>query len=174
MTTRRRLVALLSLLVACAALVGYDRLRPDTSSAGVAGVVEPAPHTRPVPALDVPRVPPKPQITALRPRSDFIPGGRDAFAGVKRVVAAPVPVAPPAPAAVPTAPALPFTVIGKKFERGTWEVYLAKGDASYIATAGTVLDGEYRVVEIAPPVMTLVYLPLNEKQTLQVGASLHD
>jgi hypothetical protein len=158
MTTRRRLVALLSLLVACAALVGYDRLRPDTSSAGVAGVVEPAPHTRPVPALDVPRVPPKPQITALRPRSDFIPGGRDA----------------PAPAAVPTAPALPFTVIGKKFERGTWEVYLAKGDASYIATAGTVLDGEYRVVEIAPPVMTLVYLPLNEKQTLQVGASLHD
>jgi hypothetical protein len=37
-----------------------------------------------------------------------------------------------------------------------------------------VLDGEYRVVEIAPPVMSVIYLPLNEKQTLQIGASLHD
>jgi hypothetical protein len=138
-------------------------------------VVEPAPR-KGVATLVVDRSPTssESQISALRPRSDFIGSGHDAFATVKPVVAAPVPVSQPAQVAAPVAPGLPFTVIGKKFERGSWEVYLAKGDASYIATMGAVLDGDYRVVEIAPPVMTVIYLPLNEKQTLQVGASLHD
>ena len=172
MTTRRRLLLLLSLLAACAALVAYDRLRPGPMSDAV---VEPAPRMSGVAlAADLFPVPSEPQIAALRPRSDFIGGSHDAFAIVKPVVATPAPVSQPTQVAAPVAPALPFTVIGKKFERGSWEVYLAKGDASYIATPGAVLDGEYRVVEIAPPVMSLIYVPLNEKQTLQIGASLHD
>jgi hypothetical protein len=34
---------------------------------------------------------------------------------------------------------------------------------------GAVLDGTYRVESIAPPVLTLTYLPLNQQQQLNIG-----
>jgi hypothetical protein len=33
----------------------------------------------------------------------------------------------------------------------------------------TVIDGTYRVDTIAPPVLTLTYLPLNQVQQLNIG-----
>jgi hypothetical protein len=74
--------------------------------------------------------------------------------------------APPPP---PTAPPLPFTFIGKSVGDGAWEVYLARGDRTYVVRADTVIDGTYRVDAIAPPVLTLTYLPLNQVQQLNIG-----
>jgi hypothetical protein len=79
----------------------------------------------------------------------------------------PQPAPPPPP---PTAPSLPFTFIGKSVGNGTWEVYLARGDRTYVVREkGAVIDGTYRVESIAPPVLTLTYLPLNQIQQLNIG-----
>lgn len=81
------------------------------------------------------------------------------------------PPPPPAPAvaAAPVAPPLPFKFLGKKFEGETWEVYLTRGEQSFIAREGQTLDGVYRVTKIAPPSLTLTYLPLDQPQTLMIG-----
>ena len=67
------------------------------------------------------------------------------------------------------APALPFTYVGKAAEKGEWEVFLARGDKTYLARKNDVLDGTYRVDAIAPPNLTLTYLPLNQIQQLNIG-----
>jgi len=79
----------------------------------------------------------------------------------------PQPAPPPPP---PTAPPLPFTFLGKSVGNGAWEVYLARGDRTYVVREkGAVIDGTYRVESIAPPVLTLTYLPLNQIQQLNIG-----
>jgi hypothetical protein len=81
----------------------------------------------------------------------------------------PQPAPPPPPPPPPTAPPLPFTFIGKSVGAGAWEVYLARGERTYVVRADTVIDGMYRVDAIAPPVLTLTYLPLNQVQQLNIG-----
>jgi hypothetical protein len=75
--------------------------------------------------------------------------------------------APPPPP--PMAPPLPFTFIGKSVGDGVWEVYLARGDRTYTARTNEVIDGTYRVDAIAPPILRLTYLPLNQVQQLNIG-----
>lgn len=74
-------------------------------------------------------------------------------------------VAPPAP----TAPPLPFVYMGKILNDGNRAVFLTRNDKPYIARAGDVLDGTYRVDAIQPPTLELTYLPLSQKQTLDIG-----
>ncbi|MCC2956584.1 hypothetical protein LK542_13270, partial [Massilia sp. IC2-477] len=69
----------------------------------------------------------------------------------------------------PTAPPLPFTFIGKSLQDGAWEIYLARGDRTYLVRENTVIDGTYRVDAVRPPVLTLTYLPLNQVQQLNIG-----
>lgn len=78
----------------------------------------------------------------------------------------PVSNAPPPP---PMAPPMPFTVIGKAVADGAWEVYLAHGDKTYVVKNQTVIDGTYRVDKIAPPLMSVTYLPLNQVQQINIG-----
>ncbi|MFC5550650.1 hypothetical protein [Massilia aerilata] len=78
----------------------------------------------------------------------------------------PQPAPPPPP---PSAPPLPFSFIGKSVADGVWEVYLARGDRTYVVRDKTLIDGTYRVDAIAPPVLTLTYLPLNTVQQLNIG-----
>ncbi len=68
-------------------------------------------------------------------------------------------------------PPLPFTYLGKKFEDGAWEVYLARGERTIIARPQTVIEGGYRVDAIAPPNLSLTYLPLNKAQRLHIGGA---
>lgn len=82
----------------------------------------------------------------------------------------PPPVAPVSEAA-PVAPPLPFAFLGKKLEGDTWEVYLSRGEQTFIIREGLTLDGTYRVDKIAPPSLTLTYLPLAQSQTLMIGDS---
>ena len=83
----------------------------------------------------------------------------------------PAPVVKPLPPPPPTAPALPFTFLGKKLESGAWEVFLARGDQSFVVRVGTLIENTYRVEAIMPPTLSLTYLPLAEKQTLAIGDS---
>lgn len=79
----------------------------------------------------------------------------------------PVSNAPPPP---PMAPPVPFTVIGKALADGVWEVYLARGDKTYVARPQSTIDGSYRVEKITPPTMSMTYLPLNQVQQMNIGA----
>jgi hypothetical protein len=119
-----------------------------------------------------------PAILRLIPRATLA-GSSDAAAGddvfgrrdwnpppPPAAAASTVKAAPPPP---PTAPALPFTYLGKAAQGGSWEVFLAIGEKTYIARDKMVIDGIYRVDAIAPPTLTLTYLPLNQVQQLNIG-----
>jgi len=77
--------------------------------------------------------------------------------------------APPPEPPAPSAPPLPFTYIGKSLQDGVWEIYLARGDRTYLVHDGETIDGTYRVDAIRPPVLTLTYLPLEQRQQLNIG-----
>jgi hypothetical protein len=125
---------------------------PETRSVRRAGPASPpAPHdaARPDPAPTLRLQPTGPNLFAVRqlpPR----PAAR--------------PVAPPPP----TAPPLPFRYQGKVVEQGQVIAFLAEGTRTHIVRAGDRL-ASYRVEDISPAGMTLVYLPLNEKQQLMFG-----
>lgn len=119
------------------------------------------------------------QILALTPRTVLIGDGDDGFQQSGAGPFAhqdwtPPPPPPPSSAALapppPSAPPLPFTFIGKSVGGGAWEIYLSRGERTYVVRdKGAVLDGTYRVESIAPPVLTLTYLPLNQQQQLNIG-----
>ncbi len=100
------------------------------------------------------------------------PPRRDLF--VSRSWSPPLPptrVPPPAVAVTPRAPALPFVFIGKTFDGSTWEVYVAQGEKSHVLREGGLIDNTYRVDKIAPPLLSVTYLPLGQAQTLAIGES---
>jgi hypothetical protein len=180
-------------LAGAALLVMFGDRSPE---AGVAEAVERAPGPRPQPAA--PRaaladtaapaaatstanaIPDStvngPRILALVPRDTLIgdsdeqfrQGGNAVFGHQDWTPPPPPPPAPPPPPP-PSAPPLPFTFIGKSVADGAWEIYLARGDRTYVVHDKTVIDGVYRVDAIAPPVLTLTYLPLNTVQQLNIG-----
>lgn len=76
---------------------------------------------------------------------------------------------PPPPAASAEMPALPFAYFGKLIENGRVTVYLAGQERNFAVREGDVIDGVYKVVRIAPPLMTLVYLPSRRKLALDIG-----
>ncbi len=81
----------------------------------------------------------------------------------------PPPPPTPGPPPPPMAPPLPFTILGKKLDDNNWEVYLARGEQTFIVREKTILEEVYRVESIRPPTMTLTYIPLNQTQTLTIG-----
>jgi hypothetical protein len=182
-------------LAAAALLVIFGDKSPD---AGVAEAVERAPGPHPVPAapaaasfVSTPapartpaaRIPAAGNgagtgspILALVPREILIGDSIDQFRQGENAVFGrqdwtPPPPPPPAPPPPPppSAPPLPFTFIGKSVADGAWEVYLVRGDRTYVVRDKTVIDGTYRVDAIAPPLLTLTYLPLNTVQQLNIG-----
>jgi len=78
--------------------------------------------------------------------------------------------APPPPAPrQPQAPPLPFTYFGRATEDGRTTVFLSRGENSYVARAGSTLDGAYRVDRIDDQVIVFTYLPLGTRQELPLG-----
>ena len=80
------------------------------------------------------------------------------------------PPPPPEIPVAPKAPTLPFSFLGKQLQTGVWQVYLGLGEDLRLARVGAVIDGQYRVESIVPPLIVFTYLPLNERQTLDIGA----
>lgn len=82
---------------------------------------------------------------------------------------------PPPPVAVTpafeaeAAPPLPFQVLGKKREGDRWEIYLARDGQTFIVHQGSSIDDTYKVARIAPPTLSIVYVPLGQTQTLDIG-----
>jgi len=172
-----RHIALGAALLFAAGLLVFGDRSPSTE---VAEAVE-----RPLPSSERPQpsriahaasAKPAPPIARLVPRETLIGDGKDSFNagdsplfGRQDWTPPPPPPPKPAPPPPPTAPPLPFTVIGKSLEEGKWEVYLASGQSTHIAHEGAVLEGAWRIDRIAPPLMTLTYLPLNQIQQLNIG-----
>jgi hypothetical protein len=171
MTATQRKLLLFTLLAASAAAVAWDRLHRPAPQISAAVPRQPMVAS----SSQAPRASEALAVSELRPRTGYLGEGKDAFPPLHpSVPATAAVVATPASEPRPTPPPIPFNVIGKKFDSGRWEVYLAKGDATYIATQGAVIADNYRVESIAPTEMTLVFLPLNEQQTLQTGALLNE
>jgi hypothetical protein len=78
----------------------------------------------------------------------------------------PVKALPPPP---PTAPPLPFTYLGRYDDSVKPVIFLVRGDRILLVSAGDVIEGTYRVEGIAGSALGLTYLPLNIRQTLDVG-----
>jgi len=92
--------------------------------------------------------------------------------------AAPVRAAPKPKAAVeappppPVAPPMPYRVAGQVVFDGPPRVVLARDDRVFFVREGDILEGGYRVESIKSDAVTLVYMPLEERQTLAVASAL--
>lgn len=75
----------------------------------------------------------------------------------------------PPPPPPPTAPPLPFTYLGKVVDGNEMVVFVSLAERNFAVHKGEVINGNYRIDDIAPPTMTVTYLPLNQKQTLDIG-----
>lgn len=80
------------------------------------------------------------------------------------------PPAPPAPPAPPRAPPLPLTFFGRMVEDGKTVVFLARQDQIFAVTAGDTVAENYRIEEVGPATVVITYLPLQERQVLNIGA----
>ena len=69
----------------------------------------------------------------------------------------------------PTAPPLPFKFLGKQKIGNEIKVFLAEGEKTFVVAESTKIGSQYVVESIAPPKMTLVFLPLNTKQEIAIG-----
>ena len=80
--------------------------------------------------------------------------------------------APPAEqAAAPAraeAPPLPFRYMGKVIEDGKTEILLLRGADHFSVAAGQKIDGEYRLDKVSASALTFTYLPMKQKQTLEL------
>ncbi len=85
------------------------------------------------------------------------------------------PPPPPPPPKVepppPSAPPLPFVYLGRYVEGGVPTFFLARGDRVLTVKEGDVVDQLYRVDSVEGSSLTLTYLPLDIKQTLDIGSA---
>ena len=83
-----------------------------------------------------------------------------------------VPVEAAAPPPAPVAPPMPYRVAGQVVHDGPPRVVLARDDRVFFVREGDTLEGGYRVESIKSDAVTLVYTPLDERQTLAVASAL--
>lgn len=176
---KTRTLILGAALVGAAALVLLDGgapsggiAQPVARKGGAAAPVTAASAT-PVPASASARAEAEAHIMRLQARAELIgevgDGSADPTFRSQNWNPPPPPMAPPPPPPPPSAPPLPFTYVGKAAANGSWEVFLARGEGTYVVREKTVIDGVYWVESIAPPTITITYLPLNQVQQLNIG-----
>ncbi len=69
-----------------------------------------------------------------------------------------------------SAPEPPFSYVGKLLGDGSYIVFLATVERNFPVKLHDVIDKEWRIDAIKPPIMQLTYLPLKTKKTLDIGA----
>lgn len=114
-----------------------------------------------------------PASLALPERAVGETGVANAFAGHSWYVAKPPPKpvakASPVPPPKPVAPPLPFRFVGSYVEQGGAPVYfLVQGERVYDVRVGDTLDGKYSVDSLEGDRLLLTYLPLKERQALNL------
>ncbi len=89
------------------------------------------------------------------------------------------PPAPPAPPSLgvrdepqaPVAPSFPYQLIGRLEEGGVSRALLSGGSRSLSAKAGDVIDGQWRVEQVGPSGLSLIWLPGQQPQTINFRPS---
>ena len=118
----------------------------------------------------------KPSLPAGSLRLDLLARPRalgaqgDAFGAKSWVIVPPPP--PPAPVVVeaPRAPPLPFRFMGQVDDgRGNITYFLIRGTASLAVSVGESIDNTYRLERAEGGVLHFIYLPLQARQSLQIG-----
>ena len=99
-----------------------------------------------------------------RPQGE--PFGSQSWAPARPAVAA-APVA-----AAPSAPPMPYRVAGQMVLEGAAQVVLAKGDRVLTVREGETLEDGYRVEAVKADGVTLVYVPMNVRETLPFNSLL--
>lgn len=100
------------------------------------------------------------------------PEPANAFSSRSWYVPPPPPPPPPKVAPPPpSAPPLPFSYLGRLVEGDVRTFFLARGDRVLTVKEGDILDGIYRVDGVEGSTMSLTFLPLNIKQSLDVGSA---
>lgn len=172
MASRRMILGIALAATFAAAFIDWPA--PEAAPQARAGITSAAPTARAsttsaapqatVAAVTTP-VEPAPAENAPPLRERFETQAADAFAPKSWQ---PPPPPPPKPEP-PKAPPLPFRYLGKVMEGGEVMAFLGHGARTHLARAGDIL-ADYRIEDITPAAMTLVYLPLNEKQRLTFGS----
>ena len=155
----RQLLLFGALAATLAAVYGVNR-GGDVDTVQV--VVRPRDHA---PAAVARTASPTPAPTALQAR--FAAAARDLFPSQTWYIAPPPPE--PVPPPPPQAPPLPFRFLGLWQEQGRTAVFVSDGPRNLIMKAGDTVDGHYKVEAIGHGAVRLVYLPLNQIQTLSYG-----
>lgn len=111
-------------------------------------------------------------ILAIRPRADDSLGAspfpaRPAAVRPKAIERKPAPQ--PVEPSAPQPPPIPFQVVGRFVDDGREAVFVLHGDQTLVARVGDTLAGSYQVESVAPGVLTLIYLPLQLRQTLPIA-----
>ena len=82
------------------------------------------------------------------------------------------PPPPPAPPPPPSAPTLPFALLGTFAAQGDEQTYfLARGDRIFDVKLGATFDNDYQLVDANEANLTILYKPMNARQTLALGGS---
>ena len=172
----RRLV-LAGLLTATLAAAAWMSEDTDRGNAEIVAVAQNETARASPPSRSGPRTEPA-QVNLEKFKSHkFGETARDPFAmPAPRVRPKPVPpsaaaAAVAAPAPPPTAPPLPFTYLGKLRSAQDSAVFLTQGERNLVVREGDTIDSLYRVEHVAKSEITLVYLPLDQRQTLFIGES---
>ncbi len=186
-TPKARWLLWLALLAGAAALALFgDKTPPGAAPGPAAATALALPATATATASAPPASPPRTRaaapleaIEALQPRAALaaaaLPPRADLFATPSWRQPAPAaaakaaPPAPPASAPPPAAPPLPYTVIGKKLEAQTWELFLGRGENAFIVREGATLEAAWLVEKIEPPRATLRHLSTGQTQVLDIG-----
>ena len=95
---------------------------------------------------------------------------RDLFRAATWYVAPPPPPpAKPEPPPPPSAPPLPFSYVGQYRDEGSHQFMLARGNRLITVAVGDNIDRNYRLEGLDNGVLTILYLPLDIRQTLTIG-----
>jgi hypothetical protein len=181
MSAARRWAVLAGLLAATLAAAAWVRNSADDADSGIISAVpvekarEPAvssPQSDRTPALPAtPSQPAQVHLEKLSARSAGTQVGDPFALPMAPPVKHPHHVAkarPPAPPR-PIAPPVPFTYMGKLRSGDDIAVFLTQGDRNLVLHEGDTVDSVYRVEHIADNAITLLYLPLDERQTIPIG-----
>lgn len=81
----------------------------------------------------------------------------------------PAALPPPPPPPPPQAPPVPFRFVGLIEEKSAKPAaFIAKGDALFVVHVGDVVDTNYRVESFNSAQVVVTYLPLKQRQTIEV------
>ena len=154
-TDTAKRAAAIALALAAAAGVVAGREKPVLEVVGTRA----APRAQPAATLDI-------DLASLE-RAPVTAPRNDPFA--PRSFAPPPPPQKLAPQAAPSAPPLPFRYVGTMTANGKTEVLVLRRDELISIVTGQNIDGEYRVDAITDERIAFTYLPLKQRQSIQIA-----